>query len=64
MIERVKDRVGGSMVTTHGRELACWERFRFHLHILDAWTIDTFVRMQGSLWYSMSDRRGCGVNLS
>ena len=47
MIDRVKDRTGGSMTTIHGQELACWERLCCHLHILDAWTVDTFMRMHG-----------------
>ena len=64
MIERVKDRTGGSMVTVHGQELASWERFCFHLHIMDTWTNDAFVRMKDSLYFSRSNRRQNDANLA
>ena len=36
MIERVRDRIGGSRVTIRRQELACWERFWLHLQVMDA----------------------------
>ena len=51
MIERVKDRINGSVVTVHDQELASWERFCFHLYIMDTWTNDAFVRMKDSLYF-------------
>ena len=64
MIESPFDRVGGSLCTVHGVELAAWERLCLRLRIDAVWQMLSFGREAWSLAFSRSDRRLDGTNLA
>ena len=54
MLEDPIGRMGGS---SHGHELAIWEKLVFSLQMLDAWHAPSLVRTKSSLLFSRSNRR-------